>query len=164
MRKLGRGQLNLQSSDSRRHTLTLRMAEKPISKHVNLMKHAKKLIGLVAAGISAFSAPRFASASQYEATDPVITLPSQEQYARHAAIKNDKDYENPVVKIVKDKRLWAGVGVAAVGAGGYYAYQTAEKKKAEQVRIDEDLSSFHSSSHASLHPWSSVGTAQHSNM
>jgi hypothetical protein len=50
------------------------------------------------------------------------------------SILNDKNYESPVVKVVKDKRLWAGVGTVAVGAGGYVLYQESEKEKSQKVK------------------------------
>jgi hypothetical protein len=121
----------------RRSTSVLRMSDegKPSTAKTFFKKQAKNLAGLVIAGISAFSAPRFVSAAQshYNSNDPVIVLPSQEAYAQRAAILNDKDYENPVVRIAKDKRVWAGIGALGVGAGGFYLYQSSEKKKSEQV-------------------------------
>ncbi len=110
---------------------------KPSAARTFFKNQAKNLAGLVVAGISTFSAPRIASAyaeSHYNSNDPLVVLPSQEAYAQRAAILNDKDYENPVVRIAKDKRVWAGVGAVGVGAGGFYLYQASEKKKAEQVR------------------------------
>lgn len=116
-------------------SLKLRMTDDGQPEKINFFKiQAKKIVGIVAAGISAFATPRAViAASHYESNEPVILLPSQEQYARRVAITNDKDYENPVMKIVKDKRVWAGAGACAVGAGGYFLYQNVEKKKAEQV-------------------------------
>ena len=138
--------LTLKSLDSRlvplcdvrkRTPSVLRMSDegKTASARTFFKNQAKNLAGLVIAGISAFSAPRFANAAQshYNSNDPIIVLPSQEAYAQRAAILNDKDYENPVVRIAKDKRVWAGVGAVGVGAGGYYLYQASEKKKSEQV-------------------------------
>ena len=115
--------------------MKLRMTDDGQPEKINFFKmQAKKIVGIVAAGISAFATPRAViAASHYESNEPVILLPSQEQYARRVAITNDKDYENPVMKIVKDKRVWAGAGACAVGAGGYFLYQNVEKKKAEQV-------------------------------
>jgi hypothetical protein len=98
--------------------------------------HANKIVSILAAGISAFSAPRPVSAapqSHYDSNEPSIILPSQEQYARRVAVMNDADYENPVMRVVKDKRVWAGAGACAVGAGGFFLYKNMEKKKADQV-------------------------------
>ena len=94
-------------------SLNLRMTKEaePIKKRGYFMSQTSKLLGIIAAGVSAFSVPRpVTAASHYEGSEPVIVLPSQEQHARRVAILNDKDYENPVMKIVKDKRVWAGAG------------------------------------------------------
>jgi hypothetical protein len=135
-------QLVANSRDVRRCSASvLRMSKtssdegKPSMARKFLSNQAKNIAGLVIAGISSFSAPRFVSAAQshYNSNDPVIVLPSQEAYAQRAAILNDKDYENPVVRIAKDKRVWAGIGACGVGAGGFFLYKSSEKKKAEQV-------------------------------
>ncbi len=103
-------------------------------------KQWRNIIGIVGAGIGAFFAPGSANAapasaqqapSHYQSNEPLIVLPSQEAYARRMNILNDKDYQHPVVKIVKDRRLWAGVGACTIGAGGYVLYQNAEKKKSD---------------------------------
>jgi hypothetical protein len=128
-------------------TSVLRMSEegKPSTVQTFFKNQAKNIAGIVIAGISTFSAPRFVSAAQshYNSNDPVIVLPSQDAYAQHAAIINDKDYENPVVRIAKDKRVWAGIGACGVGAGGFYLYQASEKKKAEQVIFLSPLIQYH---------------------
>lgn len=119
-----------------RKTLQLSMSAKDSINVRSLIKsNWKKAAGLLSAVVSSLLVPgsTYSASAAAQDTEPLIVLPSQKAHFERMAIMNDENYEHPVLKIAKDRRLWIGAGAAIVGAGGYSIYQAVEKKKAASV-------------------------------
>jgi hypothetical protein len=113
----------------------------------------KKLLGAVGAAITVGTAPPPASAAASASTvaqppaqeqtmqgpPPPMLLPSQVTYYRRLANGGDNEVVATAKRVVKDPRFLGAAGLVAVGSGAYVVYQSAEKKKAEEVSESDHL-------------------------